>query len=256
LKTSKVLGGAALGLIGAVAVVAYFLVSNLDAIIEDVIEQVGSEVTQTRVSLNNVEIDLSTGEGRLTGLTIANPPGYDSDYAFELDDIVVAIAPASLTKPVIVISQVKIDGASLIAEQKGTRTNLSELLDNIESGSAETQKQAPGESEEPAASPLRLMIENFAFINTQATLVTEEKGENSLKIPDVRRSNIGNKETGLSPEELAQQILGSVVKEVERAVGKYLGKLAADAVEKKLTEDMSESDKSKLDGLKSLFKKD
>jgi hypothetical protein len=255
MKLGKAIGGAALGLILLVAVAGYFFLSNLDGIIKDVIEQVGSEVLQTRVSLDGVELDLSTGAGRLTGLTIANPPGYESDYAFNLNDIVIAISPASLTKAVIVISQVKIDGASLIAEQKGTQTNLGELLKNIESSSGESGQQAPAVDGEPAANEVRLMVENFSFTNTQATVLSEKSGENSLKVPDVRRSNIGDKKTGMTPEQLAEEILRSVVKEVENAVGQYLGKLAADAVEKKLTEKMSEGDKSKLDGVKALFKK-
>ena len=75
-------------------------------------------------------------------------------------------------------------------------------------------------------------------------------------MPDVRRKNIGDKKTGLTPEQLAEEVLGSVVEGLEKAVGEYLGEMAAAAVEKELTEKMGAEDKSKLDGLKSLFKKD
>ena len=48
--------------------------------------------------------------------------GYDRDYAFKLQNIPVGEAPASLSGPVVVISEVNIVSAKLIAEQKGLRT--------------------------------------------------------------------------------------------------------------------------------------
>lgn len=257
MKAVKITGGLVIALIAIVAVVAYLLLSNLDDIVKRVIEDVGSQVTGTSVSLDAVKIDLATGKGKLKGLTIDNPRGFDSDYAFKLDNIVVAVAPASLSKAVIVISQVKVDGAKLIAEQKGATTNLSKLLENIEK-SSEKGKGDKGTAE-PApdrdSANVRLMIERFTFTGTRATILAEGKEEKSLTLPDVKRKNIGDKRKGLSPEQLAEEVLGSVVEEVEKAVAEHLAGLAAEAVEKKLTEKMSDEDKSKVEGLKSLFKK-
>jgi hypothetical protein len=252
MKASKTIGGLALGLIVLAILVGYFFVSNLDGLIKSAVERLGSDVTQTQVSLDGVKIDLSSGKGQLSGLTIANPDGYDSDYVLKLDDIVLAIAPASLNGPVIVISEITIDGAKLIAEQKGATTNLSDLLANVESASKSGESTpASAEGEET-----RLMVEKFVFINTTGTFITEQSEEKSIEIPDVRRSNIGDKTVGLTPEQLTEEIMNSVVASVEKAVGQYLGGLAADAAEKKLTEKMSAEDKSTFDGIKSIFKKD
>ena len=255
MKAVKIIGGLAVVVVLVVVAAGYLLVSNLDGIIKDVVEDVGTELTQTRVSLDGVKLDLTTGRGQLSGLTIANPKGFNSDYAFRLENVAVGLNLKSLTGPVIVISEVTIDGAKLIAEQKGATTNLSELLKNVEESSkkAGSKPEQPQDSSDP--SDVRLMMEKFAFINTKGTIITDKSGEKSLKLPDVRRKNIGNKKTGLTPEQLANELLQTVIKSVEKAVGNYLADLAKEAATEKLKEKMGLSDDSEGGGLKSLFKK-
>ncbi len=257
MKTAKVLGGVVIALIAVVALVAYFFLGNLNGIIKGLIEDIGSEVTGTRVSVDGVELELTSGKGRVTGLTIANPPGYDSPYAFNLSDITVAVEPASITKPVIVISEVSIQGAKLIAEQKGEKTNLSELMENIEKASKTTTTEEAETSSEETAADVRLTMKKFVFAGTEAKVISEAKGEAGLKVPDVRRTNIGNPQTGLTPEQLAETLLQAVVEEVENAVAAYLADLAKEAVERKLREKMGLEEESEGEsGLKSLFKRD
>ncbi|MDK1024807.1 MAG: hypothetical protein QGD92_11315 [Gammaproteobacteria bacterium] len=251
MRAIKLVVAPVLGLVAIAFVLAYFLLSNLDDIVKRVIEDVGSQVTQTKVTLQSVHIDLKTGTGKLSGLTIANPAGYDSDYAFQLDNILVGIDLKSLSGPVIVITEVTVDGARLIAEQRGEKTNLTELLDNIEASSKQTGAEPAKPQEEVTPSKVRLMLENFAFINTSATIITEKLGETSLQLPDVRRKNIGNKQTGLTPEQLTNELLSSVIKEVTKAAGDYLRELAQDALKEKLKTKL----KKKMESLKSLFKR-
>jgi len=255
MKTVKVLGGIIVGLIAIVAVIAYFLLGNLNGIIKGVIEDVGSEVTGTRVSVTGVELELTSGKGRITGLTIDNPPGYSSPYAFKMSDITVGVEPASITKPVIVISEVSINGASLVAEQKGQSTNLSELLANIENASKKTASEDTEKATQEAASDIRLYMKQFVFAGTEAKIISEVKGDAALNVPDVRRQNIGDPKTGLTPEQLAEALLQAVVKEVENAVAAYLADLAKDAVEQKVREKIGLDGKDGESGLKSLLKR-
>lgn len=257
MKAVKIIGGIVLVLIAVVGIGGYFLLSNLDAIVKDMIEDVGSDVTRTSVRLDSVQLDLTTGRGQLNGLTINNPEGYTSEYALKLDTVVVEIDPASLRNPVIVISQVKIAGAKLIAEQKGTNTNLGQLLKNMEEGSAGTEPAAP---EEPSSKEVRLMLKEFAFVDTKATVISELTETQSIDIPDIRQSNIGDTQTGLTPDQLAQTLLSNIVNKVQKSVTRYLQDLGVNAVEKALTDKLkgtlSAEDMSKVEGLKNLFKKD
>ncbi|MEH6609075.1 MAG: AsmA family protein [Halioglobus sp.] len=237
-----------------IAVAAYYVLSNLDGFIKDTIETVGTEVTGTRVSLESVNIDLGSGTGTLSGLVIDNPPGYDSPYAFSLDKVTVGIQPSSLTKPVIVISQVSISGANIIAEQKGTKVNLSELLDNVNASAeeAETDEAEPAPDETP--SDIRLMMQKFVFTNTNAKVITETKGEAILTVPDVTRTNIGDSVVGLTPEQLGAEVTQAVVEEVEEAVQDYLEDLAKAAMQEKIKEKTGVDLEAAEEGLKSFFK--
>lgn len=238
---------------------AYYLAGNLDDIVKDIVEKTGSEATQTQVTVDAVQIDLLTGRGQISGLTIANPPGFDSAYAFHLENVVLGLDIKSLTEPVIVISQVSVDGAKLIAEQKGTTTNLSLLKKNLEASANKANSAASSGDDDSAASDLRLMMEHFSLTQTQGTIVTQKWGEQSLVLPDVKRNNIGNKAKGLTAEQLSSELLQSIIAQVEKATQDYLAKLAQEELTKRLKEELKTKlkvDDKVVDGaLKSLFDK-
>lgn len=226
---------AALALVIVLGLAVYLLLDSLDGLVKDTIEQVGTELTGTAVTLDGVAIDLGKGSATLRGLTIANPAGYDSDYAFDLKEVTVAIDLASLKGSVIGLKEVIVRGARLNAEQKGERSNLSELLANVEASSKKTEKPA---SQEPSgeSDQVRLALKRFVFANTKATLLAEGQKPTIIKVPDVRRKNIGSLEQGLTPTQLGDALLQAVLEEVEAAVADYLAQLATDALKDKIRE--------------------
>ena len=252
-KAVKIILGLVVAVIAVCAVVFVLVLQNLDAIIKQVIEDVGSEVVGTPVSVSKVKFTLQEGRGEIDGLTIANPPGFNSRNAFTMDKVVVQVEPGSITGPVIVISEVTVDGAKITAEQKGKTTNLTELSNGMTPASEEPAPPSSGE-----ATDVRLMLEQFAFTNNSATVKTEQFGDKTLNVPAIRLSNIGDRETGLTPNQLASQMVSAVIKQAERAVGNYLEEQVKDAakkeINKQLDEKLGEEDRKKLEGLKSLMK--
>ena len=97
---NKIITGFAVLLVAAVAGSGYYLIQNLDGIVKNMIEEVGNEVTNTRVQVREVKVSLSEGKATMSGLTVANPPGFSSEPLFTLDQISVTIDIASLTGPV------------------------------------------------------------------------------------------------------------------------------------------------------------
>jgi uncharacterized protein involved in outer membrane biogenesis len=253
----KVIGGLVVAVLVAAVLAITLLVNNLDDIIRQVVETTGSEVTGTAVTLDSAKLTLTDGRGELQGLSIGNPPGYSSPNAFAMQQIALQIDPLSITGDVIVINEVLVDGAVLTAEQKGLNTNLKDLLNNIEAAAGPPPASKPAE-EDPAAN-IRLMVEKFSFVNSSATVVTEQWGEKSLDVPNIVMNDIGDKETGLTPQELANIMTKTLMKRTETAVTKYLEKLAKDAgkkeLEKQLDKNLSDDDKAKLKGIKSMFDK-
>jgi hypothetical protein len=225
-------------LVAIVGLGAYFLLSNLDGLVKSTIENVGSELTGTAVSVDGVAIDLGSGSVSLQGLQIDNPVGYNSDYAFFLGEATVAIDTASLGGSVLLLKEIVVKGARLNAEQRGNSNNLSDLLKQLEANSskgkgAEEQQAPPPEDD---SDPARLAVKRFVFANTRATLISEVEEPREIKVPDVRRKNIGNPKTGLTPEELGNVLLQAVLEEVQAAVVDELAELAKDAAKDKIME--------------------
>ena len=250
-KKGKIVGAGLAIIIAVAAVISILVLKNLDGIIKEVIERVGSQLTQTEVTVSQVNFSLQDGRGEIHGLKISNPPGYKSPHLFSINEVAVELDPSTLTGGVIVIREVLVDGADLLAEQNGTTTNLQDLMDNI-NGSAANSASAP--AEESADGAVRLMLEKFAFTGTAATLSTQLWGEKSLRIPDIKLQDIGDKENGLTPQQLGNRMIASLVKQVEAAVAKELEKLAKQAAQDTLESKLGTEEKAKLDGLKSMFK--
>ncbi|KGE04914.1 AsmA family protein [Pseudohaliea rubra] len=256
LKTTFI--GIALLLVIVIAAVAWLL-KNLDSLVQDTIEDTGSRLTGTAVTLDSVALDLAAGSATLKGLVIDNPPGYATEYAFALDTIRVDIDPKSITGSAVRLDEVSITGARLNAEQKGTATNLSTILTHVRAASGE--EAPPAEAGEPTE--VRLALARFAFTDTKATLVTEQYGDAALRIPDVTRTGIGDPANGLAPAELASRLLEAVLAEAQAAVGSALADkardAARDAAKDKLKDklNLSDEDMDSAEGaLKSLFQKD
>ena len=75
------------GLIVIGMVALYLLVGNLDKIIKGAIEGAGSELLGVPVTVASVELDLKSGTGQISGITVANPAGYQAVNAFQMDMI-------------------------------------------------------------------------------------------------------------------------------------------------------------------------
>lgn len=257
MKSIKIVAGVLLALVLLAAIAIYLLLGNLNSLVQGVIEDVGSEITGTAVTLKGVDIDLSSGSGELKGLEIANPRGYSTAYAFRLKRVAVGIDLKSLTGPVIALNEVTVKGARLNAEQKGQRSNLSDLLENVQRSTGEKPP-----AEEPTGGPtdVRVALKKFVFANTQATVVTEVDQPREVTVPDVRRRNIGNPEKGLTPAQLGEQLVQAVLEEMKAALGSYLEAQVKEAAEKAVREqvekELGKSGDGKLKDLGSLLKKD
>ena len=244
----------------AIGGVTYYTLTNLDAIVKNVIEKVGTKVTGSAVTVDSVSIGIKEGRGEISGLHLPNPQGFSSDHLFHLAQVALDIKPSSIFGDVIIIDEVLIDGADIIAEQKGQQTNLQALLDNIKKNTASSDSSESAAEQAPTDStsePVRLMIKKFSFINNKASLETEQWDPQVLKVPNIVMTNLGDESTGLTPEQLSVEVVNRLTKAVESAakaaLKERLQKEAKDALNKQLNDKLSDKDKKKLDALKNRF---
>ena len=136
-------------LIGAAALVGIIVIfvivtwSNLDSIIEAAIEKYGSEVTRVEVSLDEANIDPVSGEGALSGLTVGNPAGFETDNAFSLGQVKVGLDTSSLTGDTIVIREIVISRPHITYEMSSDGSNVDTIQSNVDAFMA---NQGGGES--------------------------------------------------------------------------------------------------------------
>ena len=114
-----------------VGVVLYFL-ANLGDVVKTAVEKGGSAATQVSVTLAKAEVKPTEGSATLSGLVVGNPPGFKTDNAFELGGISVKIDPATVTKDVVIVKEVVVQGPKVTYELGANGSNIDAIKKNVE----------------------------------------------------------------------------------------------------------------------------
>ena len=74
MKRWLIIGGSLVAaVVVVIVVVVVFVLSNIDTLVQEAVEEIGSEATQAKVTLDEVDISITSGTGALRGLTVGNP---------------------------------------------------------------------------------------------------------------------------------------------------------------------------------------
>lgn len=194
---------------------AVFLLSSLDTIVKKVIEDVGSQVTGVKVSVGDVKISLSEGKGSISGLSIANPPGFSSDPAIKLGEIALALDTGSLSKNPIVVKDITVASPFVAYEMAAGGSNIDAIQKNVKAFSA---KQGAGGKAEPAKpagkdEEKKLVIERLAITGGQVKLAAGgiPGAQGTAKLADIVLTNIGKDGGGASSAQVAQKVMDALV---------------------------------------------
>ncbi|MDX1738113.1 MAG: hypothetical protein R3261_07740 [Alphaproteobacteria bacterium] len=247
-------------LIGLLAVIVIFagaiafIYSNLDAWVKEAVETVGSEVTQTAVTLDSANVDPANGKAALNGLVVGNPVGFETEYAVSLGGVSVKMDPTTVTGDVILINEVVIDKPSVIYEMNDNGSNVDALQANVDAfikrmeeytgssssdGSSGSASSAP--SEEATSGP-KFIIENLYIRDASTTVNIGLLGGKNMSTPaiDIHLTDIGKKEGGVLAAEAAAYVMDNLFNDVSTSVANVVdfdalgdtAKEAADAVGK------------------------
>ncbi len=181
--------------------VAYFY---LDSLVTSGIEVVGSRVLGTQVQVRSASISPLTGSGSISGLSIDNVEGFNSEHAFELEEVSISLNLGSVFSDVVEVNSVVITQPEITFERQLSRDNIRALIDNISTPA--------GGGEEPAAegaSARRIIIREFLMDDPQVNLVAASI-EAPIPLPNISLSNIGEENDSATVAEALRQILSSV----------------------------------------------
>ena len=197
---------------------AVYLFSSLDSIVKKVIEDVGTQVTGVKVSVGGVKISLSEGKASITGLSVANPPGFSSDPAIKLGEISVALDTGSLNKNPIVVKDVLI-GAPAIAYELGSGgSNLDAIQRNVQAftapkGGAKAEAKAEPAKTGDKSEEKKVVIEHLAITGGQVKLAAGgiPGAATTASLPRIELKDIGKDSGGASSAQVAQKLLEAIV---------------------------------------------
>ncbi|MFA5073399.1 MAG: hypothetical protein WC539_05825 [Nitrospirota bacterium] len=209
------------GVLVLIVIAAFVLIlNNLDHIVKMAIERYGSDITKTAVRVASVKIHLSSGEGEIAGLTIANPDGFSHAYAFQVGKISTRINPRTVTDPVIVVDEIKIASPQITYEMNPAfASNILVLKKNIKESSATSAKkpeQSPAKKSEKKIMIKKLIIEN-GKIDAKVAALSEQ--QRSIVLKRIELMNIGSN-GGATAAQVGEQVLTVLLDEVIQAVGK------------------------------------
>ena len=215
----KLLIGLAVVVVLVVGGVVYFA-SNLDSIIKTAVEDVGSEATKTKVTLDGVKISLTSGEGTLSGFHMGNPEGFKTPEAMSFGKVNVKVDTGSVTNDVIVIKEVVIAAPQITYELAGGGSNIQTIQKNVD---AFAKSMGAGGGQKPAEKSeggKKVIIEHLYVrdgkIGVSAAFLAGK--QMNVPLPNIHMTDIGKKKGGASPAEVADQLLTKISQSATGAV--------------------------------------
>lgn len=229
-KRTVLIGAGVLVVVIAAALV--FILTNINSIVKAAIEKYGSEAAKTAVRVSSVTIHLTSGEGAIAGLTVANPRGFSSPYVFRLGKISTRIDARSVASGLIVINEVRIAAPQVVYEmnQSGA-SNIAALKKNLE-GPAPTAPKKAGTEKKTKGKEIKVLIRKLVIESGQIDARIAALGDSTetLSLRRIELTNIG-KPGGATPEQVTQQVLSALVEEAGNSVRSRLKKNVKEGVE-------------------------
>ena len=217
----KVLIGIGVVLVLVVVGVTWIL-SSLDSIVKQQIETIGTELTGTKVSVGGVNIGLTEGVGEITGLTVANPKGYEEDDAFRMKRLQLGIDLPSIGQNPLILNELIIDSPLVnmeVSQQGGS--NLKDISDNVVANTSAADKSASEARQEAGGEPQRILIRKLLVKEVSFAIRSPiaELDEASGTLPPVTLTDVGGK-NGVTPGEIAKVVVTDLVSRVTKQAAK------------------------------------
>jgi hypothetical protein len=230
----KALIGIGIALVLAVIGVTWLL-GSLDGIVKNQIEAVGSQLTGTKVGVGGVDIELTSGAGTITGLNVANPRGYQSNNAFQMNLLKIGIDLASIGKNPLVLNELVID-APLITMESNAKggSNLKELADNVSANTSAADKEVAKAQQDPGGEPLRILIRKLRINDVSYAVRGPAARDVKGTLPSISMTNVGGSNGG-TPGEIGKVIIRDLSERVIKQAAKEGIKTA---VEDKIQKDV------------------
>jgi len=222
MKKFLILGGVVAGLCVCVLVVASFY---LGSIVARGVNGYAPALTKTRVSLSSADLLPFSGNGTLRGVTIGNPSGWSDANLASLGKVHVSVVPSSIFGDHIVVNDIDVVAPEFNYETKLVSSNVNDLLGNIERASGAKSGAQPVAKN---GKPIKIEVKHF---RVRDGVVRLGAGAAAVKIPlpPIELSDIGTRENGITPDQLATTVMRKVTTNIVKATAQAAAKVGTTA---------------------------
>lgn len=223
---------------------AFWLYHSVDVLVKLALEHYGPDVTGVSVKVGEVHFSPAEGRGVLRGVEIGSPKGFNAPRTARLGEITVALDPATLRAPVVLIHEIALQGPAITFERGAKASNLDTIARHIEgyvkaSESSPDGKQASGRSVRH-----KFVIEKLAIRGAKVTMTNPAlKGQGvTFDLPDIQLRDVGKRRGGVTASEAASLVTNALVAAIAQRVLTNIDLLRRGGVE------------GAVDAIKGLFK--
>ena len=251
----KILLGLVLLAVIALAAIYFLGSSALNKGIKSAVETYGPRVTQTDVTLADVNLSILSGSGTLKGLNVGNPEGYKSDNIFALGEIDLKVDTSTVFGDKIVIDHIIIKKPEISYEKSFTTSNVKQLMKNIEEF---TGPSSGDESEEESDAGAKKQVVIKKLIIEDATVYVGLMGiGQTVTLPRIEMDEIGEDGKQMTMAEVMDLVLGKVLQSIGPAIANAgdLGGAAVDALKTQGLEKVDQAAEGVGESIKGLFGK-
>jgi len=218
----KKAGIALIVLLALVALGVYWAYNSLDVIVKFALEHYGPDIAGVSVTVGEVRISPGDGRGSLKGIEIGNPAGFTAPRAARLGEISVALDPATVRAPIVIVHDITIDSPAITYERGKGGTNLDAIQRNIAAYvSRSVQVSSAGDGSAPVADARhKFVIEKLSIRGAKVTMTTAGlKGQGvSFDIPDIELTDVGKGRGGVTASEAANLVASTLISRISQKV--------------------------------------
>jgi len=208
---------------GAIVVTYLVCVFFLGSLVTKGVNRYGPSIMHVPLKLEMARLSPFSGEGTLSGLLIANPPGWEGDRAVAIGSIHIAVVPSSIFGDHIVVKEVEIKKPQFVYETKVVSSNIGDLLKGMNEAES---SGATGQATTKSGRPMKFEVRHLTLIDGTITLGV---GPAAIKLPmpPISLTDLGTREGGITSDQLALAVMRSVASNIAGTTAQAVGKLGS-----------------------------
>ena len=186
-------------------------------IIQSAIVKSATATLHVPVSIDSLNVSLLNGSAAIKGITVGNPPGFESPHLIFLREAEIHFDLSSVMEPVMVIDSIALNGLSVYYEINARGNNLDQITKNIATNQPKSTADATNRNDKAQAHGRQFIIRDFTLTDASVSPSLAIAGENIAKrvqLADIHIRDIGRDGKTVSAAEAQKIILATLMKNI------------------------------------------